>query len=382
MNVLVISHTYISPINRLKWQELAKHYKDAHLTILVPSSWKTSFFNVTSGDLSQDSLKNCQFVSLPTYATGNELLYFYAPLKFAKLLRTTKPDIIHVEQGLHAVSYFQAIFFKTLLRLKARCCFFTWVNWQPQLSFKTKMLTRIMEFFNARGSAGAIAGNSDAKTFLTATKSTLPVMVLPQLGISPKLFRPALISELDGQKKIAYIGRIIEEKGLESLVKAFAQLADEFADWQLVIIGAGNYEKHLIDYTLSKKLLHRIEFQAPVPHEKIATILRTVDILVLPSLDKPDWREQFGHVLIEAMASKVCVIGSNAGEIPNVIADTGIIFKQGDEQALCEALHTLIVQPTLRKQLAQKGYDRVMQEYTHSVIAEKTYNFWQSLLKS
>ncbi len=380
MNVLVISHTYISPINRLKWQELAKQHKDVQLTVLVPNRWKTSFFDITSGDLSRDSFRHCRFISLPAYATGNELLYFYAPLKFAKLLHQVKPDIIHVEQGLHAVSYFQAIAVNTILRIKARCCFFTWVNWQPQLGFKTKIFTKIMEFFNIRGSTGAIAGNNDAKTFLTTTKSTLSVMVLPQLGVNTKLFRPALPTEIEDQKKIAYIGRITEEKGLESLVKAFVHIAAEFIDWNLVIIGAGDYEKQLIDYTLSKKLLQRIEFQPPVSHEKIATLMRTVDILVLPSIDKSDWREQFGHVLIEAMACKVCVVGSNAGEIPNVIADAGIIFQQGDELALYKALHTLITQPTLRKNLAQKGFDRVMQEYTHSVIAEKTYTFWQSLL--
>lgn len=380
MKVMVISHTYISPVNRAKWQELAKQHKDVQLTVLVPDRWKTSFFDVTSGDLTQDTLKNCHFVSLPAYFTGNELLYFYAPLKFAKLLHQTRPDIIQVEQGLHAISYLQAILFNTLLRIKAQCCFFTWVNWQPQLNLKTKLFTKFIEFFTLRSSAGAIAGNADAKTILAATKAAFPIMVLPQLGVDTKLFRPAQAEELGSQYRIAYVGRIIEEKGVDLLIKAFVHIAAEFESWQLIIVGAGEYEKQLIDYTVTKKLLDRIEFHPPVTHEKIAKFLRTVDILVLHSLDTQNWREQFGHVLIEAMACKVCVVGSNAGEIPNVIANAGIIVQQGDEDALYKALHSLITQPSLRKQLAQQGFNRVTQEYTHSIIAEKTYKFWQSLL--
>ena len=135
MNVLVISHTYISPVNRTKWLELAKHHPETHLTVLIPNRWKTSFFDIEGSVSDKDNTKNCHFVSLPAYITGNEQLYFYAPLKLAKLLIAVKPDIIHVEQGLHAVSYFQAIFFNAMLRIKAHCSFFTWINWQPRYSF-------------------------------------------------------------------------------------------------------------------------------------------------------------------------------------------------------------------------------------------------------
>lgn len=382
MKVLIISHTYISPVNRTKWQTLAKHYPSAQLMVLVPARWKTSFFDMESGKLTTDNLKNCHFVSLPVYFAGNELLYFYSPLKFAKLLRTFKPDIIHVEQGLHATSYFQAIFFNKLLRIKARCSFFTWVNWEPIFGLKTKLLTKILGFFNTAGSAGAIAGNADAKSILTATKPTLPVEVMPQLGVSIKLFRPALLVPEENDKKfIIYVGRIIEEKGLMTLLKAFSRLSHHFPQWHLRIVGSGTFEKYLIDYALSKKLLQRVEFQPPVSHEKIAEILRTAEILVLPSLDTPYWREQFGHVLIEAMASHVCVVGSNAGEMPNVIGEGGIIFPQGDEQALYEILKKLISDASLRADLAKKGFERVLHHYTHEIIAHKTYKFWQSLIQ-
>lgn len=380
MKVLVISHSYISPINRVKWLEFAKHYPQVHLTVLVPQKWKTSFFSIENNNLESENIKNCSFVALPTYFTSNELVYFYYPISFIKLLQKYKPEIIHVEQGLHALSYFQAIVCNKILRLKAKCSFFTWINWNPPLSIKMKFFTKIFGYFNAHNSAGALAGNTDAKKILAATKTTLPIEVLPQLGVNIKIFKPAHNNHNNGTVKyITYVGRIIEEKGLINLVGAFSKLANQFVNWNLRIVGSGELEKELIDFAIRKKLLNRIEFHAPVHHEKIAQIMQMTDIFVLPSLETPMWREQFGHVLIEAMACRVCVVGSNAGEIPNVIANAGAIFEQGNEQALYEILSKLITQPFLRKTLAEKGLSRVMHEYTHEVIAQKTFNFWSSL---
>ncbi|MBM3887058.1 glycosyltransferase family 4 protein [Candidatus Dependentiae bacterium] len=383
MKVLVISHTYISPINRVKWQEFARRYPSVTLKVLVPQTWKTHFFNVESHSLGQDNLKNCTFVSMPTFFTGNEVLYFYSPLKFLKLMWQFKPDIIHVEQGLHAVSYLQALITNKLFGIGAQCSFFTWINWEPKSTIKTKILTSILGKINAFGSKGAIAGNADAQKIIAVKKTSLFTTVLPQLGVDPKLFKPAQHNNhLESKKYITYVGRVIEEKGVMTLVKAFSLLANQYVNWHLLIVGAGEFEKQIIDFVISKKLLHRVDFHSPVSHEKIVEFMQMSDIFVLPSLDCEDWREQFGHVLIEAMACRVCVVGSNAGEIPNVIQDAGVIFEQGDTHALYETLCTLITRPALRNTLAQKGLERVMQEYTHSVIVDKTHAFWQSLLST
>jgi UDPglucose 6-dehydrogenase len=79
------------------------------------------------------------------------------------------------------------------------------------------------------------------------------------------------------------------------------------------------------------------------------------------------------------MANKVPVIGSNAGEIPNVIKDSGFIFKQKNIKSLLASLITLIQNEALRLELSEKGYKRVLNNYTHEVIAKKTYNFWVNI---
>jgi glycosyltransferase involved in cell wall biosynthesis len=109
--------------------------------------------------------------------------------------------------------------------------------------------------------------------------------------------------------------------------------------------------------------------------------------LVLPSETTYDfqtmtaagWKEQFGHVLIEAMACRVAVIGSDSGEIPNVIGAAGLVFPEGNIEALANRLQQLISAPDTREQLATAGYQRAMQHYTNQALAKDLLNFYHSL---
>ncbi|MFM7476463.1 MAG: glycosyltransferase, partial [Microcystis aeruginosa] len=113
-----------------------------------------------------------------------------------------------------------------------------------------------------------------------------------------------------------------------------------------------------------------------------------MNTLVLPSettyqvktLTAVGWKEQFGHVLIEAMACQVPVIGSDSGEIPFVIADTGLIFPEKDGEALAKSIQILLDNPSFALELGQRGYQRVMTNYTNKALAQKQFDFYQQLL--
>ena len=66
-----------------------------------------------------------------------------------------------------------------------------------------------------------------------------------------------------------------------------------------------------------------------MPLNDVPRHLRALDALVLPSESTPLWKEQFGHVLIEAMACGVPVVGSDSGAIPEVIGEAGLLFPGG-----------------------------------------------------
>jgi glycosyltransferase involved in cell wall biosynthesis len=92
------------------------------------------------------------------------------------------------------------------------------------------------------------------------------------------------------------------------------------------------------------------------------------------------WKEQFGHVLIEAMASQVPVIGSDSGEIPHVIADAGLVFPEGNATALASCLSQLIHQPNLATILSKKGYERSINHYTNRSVAQRQLDFYRQIL--
>ncbi len=104
------------------------------------------------------------------------------------------------------------------------------------------------------------------------------------------------------------------------------------------------------------------------------------DCLVLPSLTRRNWKEQFGRVLIEAMACEVPVIGSSSGEIPRVIADAGMVFQEGDISDLAKRIEMLLCDKELRASLGRKGRERVLARYTQKKVALDTYGIYEDLM--
>jgi glycosyltransferase involved in cell wall biosynthesis len=85
-------------------------------------------------------------------------------------------------------------------------------------------------------------------------------------------------------------------------------------------------------------------------------------------------------VLIEAMACQVPVIGSDSGEIPHVIGDTGLVFPEGNAAALANCIRTLMDEPDTRMRFSKAGYDRTMTSYTNRALAQQVLDFYQELL--
>jgi glycosyltransferase involved in cell wall biosynthesis len=126
----------------------------------------------------------------------------------------------------------------------------------------------------------------------------------------------------------------------------------------------------------------RIRWIRQVESLQVPDYVNLLDVLVLPSRTTSRWKEQFGRVLIEAMACEKPPVGSSSGEIPNVIGDAGLIFPEGDVQALTERLRCLFENTDLRAELGIKGRARVMQNFTDRCIAEETLKLYTQVLSS
>ena len=177
---------------------------------------------------------------------------------------------------------------------------------------------------------------------------------------------------------IGYAGALIPEKGVDLLLRACAGLPD--AGWRLAIVGDGPERAQLGALANVLGIGERVDFLGQRASTQMPDVYPDFDVLVLPSLTRPNWKEQFGRVLIEAMACGVPVIGSDSGEIPNVIGDAGLIFPEGNIPALRDSIAGLLADPGQRARTALAGRKRVLAEFTQAQIAAETYRVYCEIL--
>ena len=148
--------------------------------------------------------------------------------------------------------------------------------------------------------------------------------------------------------------------------------------WKLQVVGSGPEQPALGRHAARLGIADRIEFVAQAPSTAMPAIVADWDALALPSLTRPNWKEQFGRILVEAMACGVACVGSSSGEIPHVLGDAGLVVPEGDAAGLRDALARLRDDAGLRQELAERA--RVLGRFTHARIAEQTYRVYRRLL--
>ncbi|MBC7235610.1 MAG: glycosyltransferase family 4 protein [Chloroflexi bacterium] len=364
MRITLISKACIVGAYQRKLEEIAAH-DDVHLTVVVPPFWREG---QRVSVLERAHVRGYELIVAPLALNGHFHLHFYPSL--ARILRRTRPDLVHIDEEPYNLATYLAL--KATRRMGTQALFFTWQNifrrYPPPFCW--------FEQYVHRHSAGAIAGNVEAAEVLRAKGFRGPLRIIPQFGIDPELFAP-MERPVGREFTVGYAGRLVAEKGLLTLIEALALLGGH---WRFLVCGAGPLRQEMETRLGHLALLGRVEFRGQVPSAQMPEWYRQMDVLVLPSRTQPNWKEQFGRVLIEAMACGVAVIGSDSGEIPNVIGEAGLVFPEGDAQALANLLATLRDNPDQRQDLARRGRRRVLDHFTQARIAAETVDFYRSLV--
>ena len=124
----------------------------------------------------------------------------------------------------------------------------------------------------------------------------------------------------------------------------------------------------------------RVQVVTGVTHAEVPGWMNAMSVLCAPSQTTARWREQFGRMLIEAMACGVPVIATDSGEIPHVIDDAGVLVPEQEPGTWTRAIERVLRDGSLRCELAQRGRARAEARFAWPVVARQHLEFFESLL--
>lgn len=360
IRVLIVSKAFVVGAYQTKLEAIAAH-EDIELTAMVPSQWGNQTLDRAFTD-------GYRLLEEPLRFNGNFHLHYYPTL--ARRIAEAQPDIVHIDEEPYNLATYLAL--KAAQKHGAKSLFFSWQNinrrYPPPFSWIESWVLSHIDY--------GIIGNTEALQVWQDKGYAGPLEVIPQFGVDEMLFTPAAEKTDNDTFTVGFAGRVVPEKGLDHLIRAMVRFP---GPWRLRILGKGPIIDDL--QTLAGLWNHggSVLFEDAIPSTEMPNWYRQLDVLVLPSVTRPNWKEQFGRVLIEAMACGVPVVGSDSGAIPEVIGDTGLTFPEGDEQALLAALTALYEKPQFRHKLAELGRKRVLENFTQKEIAVDTVSVYRKL---
>jgi glycosyltransferase involved in cell wall biosynthesis len=359
----MISKACVAGPYQKKLEEIAA-LDGVELRVVVPPYWRTDGHREW---LERRHLNGYEMSVRRALFIGHFHYHFYPAL--AREIADFAPDLVHVDEEPYNLATAHAVWLAR--RHSARAVFFSWQNlsrrYPPPFSWLERFCYR---------RAAAIAGTGGARDVLRAKGFEGPLAVIPQFGVDPDVFRPAPGRDRPARFTVGYLGRLVEEKGLKPFMGAMSKMPDVRSR----IGGRGPMANWIRKFAAERNMIDRLDGPTPVPPTEVPNFLNSLDVLVLPSLPTPKWTEQFGRVLVEAMACQIPVVASDCGEIPGVLGDAGLLTPPGDEEALVGALEQVRDNPELAEDLGRRGRARVMENYTHRKIARATGEYYSELL--
>ena len=209
------------------------------------------------------------------------------------------------------------------------------------------------------------------------------VIYMP-LGFDPAFFFPDEIARNDIRKKtglkgnvIAYFGRLIHEKGIHILISALQDLKD--MEWRLMMDEfdeyASGYNQQIKKQLADAGIMDRVVFVKP-SHYEIPKYMNAADIIVVPSVRIPEWKEQYGRVAAEAMACGKQVVASATGALPELLGGYGYLFEEGDRVGLNSVLRSI-----LDGRMVNKTTPEIARYARENLSIQKQYQVMEAALK-
>lgn len=359
LRILSIAHSAVSAGGaRLRYHALARQ-PDLDVHLVVPKRWR-EYGRVTCAEPETAPELDVRAEPILFSHAGpmNWYLHIYPGLR--RIIRDIRPDVLHLWEEPWSFVALQALFLKGSARLVLEV---------DQNIIKTlpPPFETIRRIVLAR-TAHILARSPDAVAVVRAggyRGATTQIGYGVDQGdffMGPLRSQHAAGSPL----RIGYVGRLIEEKGLDDVLDAMASGGPPH---HFAILGEGPHEGALRDRSGQLGLQDRVSFRGWTSPREVGDFMRTLDVLVLLTRRTKKFKEQFGRVIIEAQACGVPVIGSTCGAIPSVIGKGGWVVPERDPLALASLLAEISANDGLLRSASDAARDNIESRFTNDAVA-------------
>jgi len=175
----------------------------------------------------------------------------------------------------------------------------------------------------------------------------------------------------DGKLNILFVSRLEKRKGITYLLKAFKRVREEIPQSRIIIVGPGNKDRY--QELVNTMNLKDVVFTGGVSHADLPRYYSTADIFCIPATGQ----ESFGIVLLEAMAAGKPIVASNIPGFAGVLTHgaEGLLVTPRDDEALADALLSLLKDQDLRQQMGSNGRGKA-ERHSWESIAQRTVDFY------
>ena len=272
--------------------------------------------------------------------------------------------------------------------------------WYPYTyqAVKTGIPTIVMEWENIPKNVETLPyskikkyNREHAKHFIAITEKAKEALIIEGVGpdrisvvpagIDCERFKPAERNEQAAKKlgiskdsiRILFVGRLVPEKGIFSLLNAFSMLLRNVQNVELIVVGSGSSSMQLQMNRLiaNLKIADKVKLLGRIEYSNMPQIHNIADLFCLPSIPNETWAEQFGYSMVEAMACGKPVVSTSTGSIPEIVKNraTGILVEPNDQRGLESALEELIINNQERDAFGRNGREWVLQKFEANKIA-------------
>ena len=305
-------------------------------------------------------------------------LFFLAEVfSTARLLRRTRIDLIHahwlIPQGLAAVLASRLVGSSVPILCTS--------HGADLFALRGPLWERLKRFVIDACSGLTVVSRAMRARLLQLGDQNTPVRVIPMGVDLEERFIPSPSSRRE--KSLLFVGRLVEKKGLEYLIRALPRILERHSEVTLTIVGSGPEKASAKKLCEELKIQPQVRFLGAIPNAEMPACYQAAQVVVFPSVVARDGdQEGFGLVMVEALGCECAVVATDLPAIRDIIVDgmTGLIVPEKDPEALADKILMLLENAELRSALGRDGRSFVWERYDWQNIGAQYRAFFEEML--